>query len=248
MTGEFFIGWRGRTGPALGRFLSAVVLISAVGFGLIGYGLGAEDGGPEVAGRVGFEPELPGVFTGTLMRGPVPLLRVEPSAALPQGATLMMVLWDKRGVPVAEDLYGQRVSVEGVIFRRGDLGMLVFGGGFTPTGDAGAPSPVVEPLGRWRITGEICDGKCYSGIMKPGEGLGHRACAQLCFVGEVPAVFVTAAPVEGTRFFILANTDGGPPPPEARHLFGVPIDLEGALERRGDVTVFRADFTRARLR
>ena len=83
--------------------------------------------------------------------------------------------------------------------------------------------------------------------MRPGTGLAHRACASLCFVGEVPLVFVAAGPVAGGEFFVLADADGGPPPDAARRFIGVPALLEGALERRGTILVFRVDFAAARL-
>ncbi len=256
MSEDFFVGWSGRTGPALGRFLGAAALVATLGFGALGFGLAAFGDDP-AEGLIGLAPapqaapEMPEgrSVTGTLDRGPVPLLRLDPTPDRPQGETLLLALWDKRGVAPDPALYGARVTLQGVLFRRGDLAMLLSGGDFRPAeGDGEAtPPPAPEPLGRWRIAGEICDGKCYAGVMSPGTGLGHRACAALCFVGDVPAVFVAAEPVMGSRFFILADADGGPPPPEARRLFGVPVALEGALERRGSALLLRADFAGARL-
>ena len=255
MSAPFFVGWSGRTGPSLGRFLALVASGLIVLFGALGYALAAFGGDPSrmMVGvappeRLPSETPMPGTFTGVLERGPTPLLRLDPTADRPNGRTVMMSLWDKRGVPVADDLYGRRVSVSGVLFSRGDLAMLLNGGDFAPLEGEGPAAPEAVPLGRWRIAGEICDGKCYAGVMKPGTGVGHRACAALCFVGEVPAVFVASAPAMGARFFVLAGSDGGPPPPSARHLFGVPVELEGTLERRGDAVIFAVDFDRARVR
>jgi hypothetical protein len=254
MTDDFFVGWSGRTGAPLGRFLAAVALALTLGLGALGYALAAFGDDP-AEGLIGLAPgpqvapetPEPRTVTGVLDRGPVPLLRLDPTPDRPQGETLMMVLWDKRGVSPDPALYGTRVSVDGVVFRRGDLSMLVSGAEFRAADGPVSPPPPAEPLGRWRLAGEICDGKCYAGVMSPGTGLGHRACAALCFVGDVPAVFVSAEPVMGSRFFILADADGGPPPPETRRLFGVPVLLEGALERRGSALILRADFAGARL-
>jgi hypothetical protein len=112
-------------------------------------------------------------------------------------------------------------------------------------GQGALPPPV--PLGRWRITGEICDGKCYSGSMRPGNGLAHKACANFCILGGVPPVFVSTAPVEGTSFMLLGDTAGGPLPDRLYDLVALRVQLEGELERRGDLLVFKVDLNRARL-
>jgi hypothetical protein len=247
----FFVGWSGRAGPGLARFLAVAALLAVAGFAGLGWALGAGADHP-AEGLLGLAPpervlqETPveRAVEGVLERGPTPLLRLDPTPERPQGETLLMTLWGKQGVRPDPALYGQRVAVRGWFFRRGDIGMLVHGGDFEMLGEGAAPPPP-EPLGRWRVAGEICDGKCYAGVMKPGTGLRHRACAALCFTGGVPAVFVAAESVAGTRFFILADADGGPPPLSARALFGIPVALEGALERRGSALVFRVDFDRA---
>ena len=69
----------------------------------------------------------------------------------------------------------------------------------------------------------------------------------LCFVGEVPLVFVAAGPVAAAPTSCCADADGGPPPDAARRFIGVPVALEGALERRGTLLIFRVDFDTARL-
>jgi hypothetical protein len=110
-------------------------------------------------------------------------------------------------------------------------------------GQSALPQPI--PLGRWRITGEICDGKCYAGSMRPGAGIAHRACANFCLIGGVPPVFVSTAPVEGTSFMLLADAAGGPLPDKLYNLVALRVQLEGDLERRGDLLVFKVDLSRA---
>jgi hypothetical protein len=53
-------------------------------------------------------------------------------------------------------------------------------------------------------------------------------------------VFVTALPVQGRRYLLLAGEDGGPLPPAARAWTAMPVTLSGQLERRGDLLVLRA--------
>jgi hypothetical protein len=140
----------------------------------------------------------------------------------------------------AAGLVGQRVAAEGYVLARGDIAMLVLGAELVVR-PGPAPAPPVERLGRWRITGEICDGKCAAGAMRPGTGLGHRACATLCLDGELPAVFVATAPVGGSVFLLLGGADGGPMPAALRPRIGQRITLEGAVEWRGGILVFLAE-------
>jgi hypothetical protein len=157
----------------------------------------------------------------------------------------MLVGLGKSGVELDPALDGRRVAASGVIIRRGTLDMLQVDALAPEDGPAVVPAPV--PLGRWRLVGEICDGKCETGAMRPGNGLAHRACAMLCLAGGVPPVFVTAGPVEGAGFLLLAGADGGPIPASLRALTALRVVVDGTLERRGDLLVFRADPDGARL-
>ncbi|MGI9422759.1 MAG: hypothetical protein ACR2PA_06170, partial [Hyphomicrobiaceae bacterium] len=98
-----------------------------------------------------------------------------------------------------------------------------------------------EALGRWRLKGEICDGKCLAGAMRPGRGLAHRACANLCLIGGVPPIFVASEPVAGSQFFLLADQDGNALPDAYLNHVAVYISLDGTIERRGKILLFKVD-------
>lgn len=91
------------------------------------------------------------------------------------------------------------------------------------------------------MTGEICDGKCAAGSMRPGDGLAHKACANLCISGGLPPVLVMDLPVAGSTVVLIAGPDGGPMPKALYDLVALPVQIEGQLERRDDLLVFRAD-------
>ena len=98
------------------------------------------------------------------------------------------------------------------------------------------------------MAGEICDGKCETGAMRPGNGIAHRACAILCLAGGVPPVFVTAAPGGGRELPAAGRRRmAAPCPPRCAALTALRVVLDGTLERRGDLLVFRADPAGARL-
>jgi hypothetical protein len=183
--------------------------------------------------------------TGVLELHPYPLLSVtEGSKRITAGHTLMLSGSGKRGLGKrAAGLDGQLVEVSGVLLARGDLDMLQVRGGKKGlvAVDGDAPPLETQPLGRWRLTGEICDGKCLAGAMRPGRGLAHKACANLCLIGGVPPVFVSSQAVEGSEFLMIAGADGAALPAAAYDHVGQFLSLEGNIEQRGDVLVFSVD-------
>lgn len=245
----FFIGWEARPAPGLRRFLLVAAVAVLLGLPLAGLVLGALAVDPAGAGfaSVPGGPSLADLpqaasLRGLLLDGPVPLLHLPADAAHPRGRTLLLAGEGKTGGPFdAAAARGRLVQAEGFILRRGDIEMLVSDTPPALLEGTAPPPPVVEPLGRWRITGEICDGKCAAGGMRPGIGLGHRACATLCLDGDIPAVFVATHPVAGHAFLLLADAHGQSPLPAFRNEIGRRITLEGVVERRGDLLLFRAD-------
>lgn len=189
-------------------------------------------------------PPVEGSLMGVIDMLPYPVLRVVAADDKPARA-VMLAGTGKFGVAdrVAK-LEGQLVDVKGVFVKRGDLEMLLVGGGLKAVEVQPSDLPVPakeEDLGRWRLTGEICDGKCYAGAMRPGSGLAHKACANLCISGGVPPVFVSTAPVEGHIFFLIASADGGPMPSWLLNRTAVPVQLEGHVFRRDDLFIFKVE-------
>ncbi|WP_107676522.1 hypothetical protein [Agrobacterium sp. LAD9] len=201
----------------------------------------------ESPGAGSYADELQGGhLVGTMEVRPYPILRVPADGARPARAVMLAGSGkfgvDDRALPLA----GKAAQAGGIFVKRGDLAMLLIGGEDdlkpaepqTPIRPGTAAS---EDLGRWRLTGEICDGKCSAGAMKPGTGLAHKACANLCISGGVPPVFVSTAPVDGHIFFLLASKDGGPMPAALLDKTGLPVVLEGNIERRDDLLIFKID-------
>jgi len=145
-------------------------------------------------------------------------------------------------------LDGQLVEAEGVPLKRGELDMIQLRDGMSglreaevrPEGALGQ-RPAPASLGRWRLTGEICDGKCLAGAMRPGRGLSHKACANLCLEGGLPPVFVSTGAIQGEVFFLMANADGGPLDRAVLDHTATLVEVEGEVERRGALLVFRID-------
>ncbi len=194
-------------------------------------------------GSGGYSDDLKGgVLSGVIDPLPYPILRVAAADGAPAQAVL---LGGSSKIGVQDQVAGTTaagVTAGGIFVRRGDLRMLLLGGGaLKPAPEAVFAPAAAEPLGHWRLTGEICDGKCQAGAMKPGTGLAHKACANLCIDGGLPAVLVMALPVAGKTVVLLADADGGPMPAALLHLTAVPVEMTGLLERRDDLLIFRID-------
>ena len=236
----FFIGWA-KPPRSLRAFLVVCAVVLVAGSGAAGYLVAATASDPG-AGAFRFDWGRQTVV-GRLEALPYPVLHVSESPRHPAGHTLLLSAAGKNGVQRrAAPLDGRLVQASGVLIKRGALDMLqVRGGadGLSAVEGAEVPPTPLKPLGRWRLTGEICDGKCYAGAMRPGTGLAHKACANLCLIGGVPPVLVTTAPVEGERFLLIAGADGGPVTPALLDHVATLVQVDGDVERRGSLLVLR---------
>ncbi|MEM8786653.1 MAG: hypothetical protein AAGE76_00170 [Pseudomonadota bacterium] len=242
----FFIGFL----PPSRWFLALYALAGVamvLGFGAVGWAIGLSQADPgDGAFRFDFGRQT---VTGVIEARPYPMLHVtEGTEAIPAGRTIIMSGGGKTGVQSrADPLDGQLATVSGAPLQRGDLTMIQARGGRNGVGaaeeaaESAVPEVAVTDLGRWRLAGEICDGKCLAGAMRPGTGLAHRACANFCLIGGVPPVFVSSQPVEGESFLLLGGPDGGPLPEVYLDYTALYVSVEGRLERRGDLLVFLID-------
>lgn len=249
----FFIGWASLP-AALAVPLTFVAAALIAGFAALAFGLGASTGDP---GSGGFDwaagrQEMAGVVQAR----PYPILRLPPSEAHPRGHAVMLAGVGKVGAQApAAPLDGKAATAAGFLIKRGDLDMLQLVG---PEGLVAAEAPAAAvptiapppatPLGRYRLVGELCDGKCYAGAMRPGTGLAHKACANLCLAGGLPLVFVSTGPVEGQIFFLVGDAAGGEPAAEDyRDLVARLVEIEADVERVDDLLVLKTDLKTARL-
>ncbi|MBY0613397.1 MAG: hypothetical protein K2P80_14555 [Beijerinckiaceae bacterium] len=241
-TAPMFIGWSSAVPKPLAVFLAVLTAAIVVGTAALSFLLGAR---MEFLGSGMYGNET--VLLGRLQAKPQPVLRIPPDAAHPKGRALMLSGEGKYGVmPEAEKLDGQMVMAGGFLLQRGHINMLQIGGdiGLKPA-DPSKIQPYAAPegvsLGRWRLTGEICDGKCYSGAMRPGNRLAHKACANLCISSGVPPVFVSSDEVEGRSFFMLVTPDGSHFPDSFYDYVAKPVTLEGEIIRVDDLHLFKVD-------
>jgi hypothetical protein len=230
----FFVGWSGRISrPQLG-FLALVIVVAIAGFGALAFALGVTVDDPGGGGFSGDQD-----ITGVLIADPYPMIVTDRNQH-----TVVLSGGGKRGVQAeARALDGKHVRATGSGVKRGDRDLLLVGELHAAPGDA--MPPVRTDLGTWRLTGEICDGKCSLGVMRPGTRPAHKACANVCLIGGVPPVFITTTPLFGTRYLLMGDPDGHALPDALRDFVAITSRMDGTLERIGDAIVFRTDVTRA---
>jgi hypothetical protein len=97
--------------------------------------------------------------------------------------------------------------------------------------EGAVPAIDVQPLGRWRLAGEICDGRCFAGALRPGRGLAHKACANPWLLRMIPAAFVSSQHAEGAEFLVIVGRGGAHLPENANYCAGPYILISGRFRR-----------------
>ncbi len=98
-----------------------------------------------------------------------------------------------------------------------------------------------EDLGTHTLRGEIVDPKCYLGVMQPGDGKTHKACATLCIKGGIPPMLVVRDDKGNTAAYLLTDADGKAFPESHHEYIADPIEITGQILQDGDLLILRAD-------
>ena len=183
---------------------------------------------------------------GLLMAEPVPHLVVpRPGNVMggPAFSRYILSATNKAGPsPQIMEQAGNWVRLSGIVVARDGLAMVA----------ARSAEPIEPPatvtvrpdagvaLGEFALEGEILDGKCYPGIMKPGEGKTHRACAIRCISGGVPAVFQVQQGGD-SLYFLLADGAGQAVGNRVLDLVADHVRITGEVLQYDDMYVIQAD-------
>lgn len=240
---EVFVGWAGA--PATDRrFLLAALPL--IGLGAAGSAhLLARAAGDPGAGR--WNTGQVTRMTGVLAAAPYPMLFVEDPAA-PQGLRTVLIVAQGKctsGLKIAAE-ENSVVTVSGALIERGSRRMLevplALEKWLEPSAAAVKLPPLqAEIISRTELAGEIMDSKCFFGVMRPGRGKTHKACASLCIRGGIPpSIWVRRA--DGRESVLLMTDASGRALGEAILPFvGEPVAATGEIVRVGDLLHFRAD-------
>lgn len=180
----FFIGWQAAM-PAGHRRVSIIAALALM--------LGAVAVMASI--RVGLSTQEAGIFefgslrevTGTFMVEPVPMLLLDETIDGREAAILVGSF--KFGVPEGlRTHHGKRVQFAGTAIRH-EAGLMIEltdETSFTVLAEAPQRELAQHTVGQVSLTGELVDTKCFFGVMRPGFGKVHRACAARCLSGGVP--------------------------------------------------------------
>lgn len=184
---------------------------------------------------------------GLLIAEPVPQLIVPRSGdvnnTIPVSRYILSAP-NKAGVnPQILEQAGQWVKLTGTITSRNHLSLIA-------VRDAEPIAPpdniAIDPdngtsLGKFSLVGEIVDGKCYPGVMKPGQLKTHRSCAIRCISGGIPAVFRVQNNRDDVMYFLLADSGGKAVNDRVLDLVADPVQIEGEVIQYDDIFVIKAD-------
>jgi hypothetical protein len=229
---KFFVGYLPFPG-GLRRFylvLIPLLLVAGVGISLL---LASNQ---QTVGTGTWQVSNMSSITGRLIIEPYPVLHTE------AGESVLIVVQGKQDASSATMPFsGEMVTATGFDVRRGGWHMLEI----PQTGAiVAAPKaipftvPVSESLGTDTLVGEVVDSKCFLGVMKPGSGKVHRACASLCLLGGIPPMLVVKT--EAGRYgYVLVNADGSSASRQLAGQVAVPMRITGEFEKHGDLTYLR---------
>jgi len=244
---EFYIGFSRTAPPGLARRtrrLVGVLLVVVVAVALL---LAAAQSRFDFGI---FEFGVERSWEGILVERPYPVLRVPSSSDATGGAaheSFYLVAFGKHGADeLVRGLDGRPVRVTGSLIHNDRQRMVELHEVEALTGEAAEhlgeqyPEPA-ERLGRMTLRGEIVDSKCHLGVMKPGRGAPHRACAVRCISGGIPPLLRVEDRAGELRYFLLVGADGGTVNREVLDLVAQPVEIAGEVVRDGDLLVLYAD-------
>ncbi len=239
---DFYIGYQKTAPPALAAWLRRVVvalLVLAVALPIL---LVSAQG--EFADSY-FEFGTVKEFEGRLAATPYPVLHVEAGS---DSAPHLLVEFGKRGArDELRELDGRRVRASGQLIRRDPLRMIELTAEAPALLDGVTGGGGPSSLGRQTLTGEILDSKCYLGVMKPGRGKPHRACAARCISGGIPPLLVVADGGGDLRHLVISGEQGEPIGSKLVHLVAEPVTVRGEVVTLDGLLYLRAaaaDFQR----
>jgi len=244
--GDFYVGYRKLAPPRLVEFARRLASGLLVGGVALAFTLAATQ---ERFDPGTFEFGTTRSFAGQIVADPYPVLAVTPPAPRGQATApsrFVLVGFGKAGAePEVEGLEGRQVELDGTLIYRDNMTMVEIAPESANAAQS-APRPPQrtddsESLGRHTLAGEIIDLKCYLGVMKPGRGKTHRACAVNCIRGGIPPVLVVSDPDAPARYLMLLDPEDQPVNDRVLEVVAEPIEITGEVVRRDDLYYLKAD-------
>jgi hypothetical protein len=243
MSDAFYVGYLApnpETARRLKRYGAALVVLAAVVATALAIATGPFD-------RATYEYGLDREWEGTIEIAPNPVLvtvtRAVPNSPLGTYERFPLVAEGKHGADAMfAGLEDATVRFKGRrIMRQATTMLEVVPGTIERVEEPihhrakATPASDIEDLGTKTFSGEIVDSKCFLGVMNPGRLEVHRACAIRCIAGGVPPMLYVREHDGREAHLLLVDDKGLPINDRVLDLVGVPVTIEGRLERRDDL-------------
>ena len=239
----FYIGYKPQAPPAIARHTrTAAVALLAAGVSIAAI-LAATQ---ERFDAAYFEFGNPVPVRGTVRADPYPILAVsQPGSEAPVGqhSRYLLVGFGKRGAEAeVEGLANQAVETQGTLIHRDATTALELVAESTQVSEAhttGDTPP--KSLGVHTLVGEIVDSKCYLGVMRPGRGKPHRACAVSCIRGGIPPALLVEDRDGRREVLLLVDDEYRQVGKKVLDLVGEPVEIQGEVIQRDNLLYLKSD-------
>jgi len=235
---EFYVGYQPKAPEGLARFRKRVGIVLVVGviaaMTVLALAQRRLPGGE-------FDFGQPRTWEGVYYNTPVPMLVSAEDGNEPSATVVGPYKYQVPGALIAQ--HGKRVRFEGTRIEAGGFRMIevTHPESIETIDDTSQPPPERIDGGEVTLSGELVDTKCFLGVMRPGQGKAHMACANVCLMGGIPPVFVVYDGDGGSELLLLADANGRPVTEAILDRTSLYVSVEGAVEQRGTLKVFRID-------
>jgi hypothetical protein len=245
---DFYIGYLPKASALFAKQNRGVVITLAIALPIIAFLLVSSQTGYR---NSTFELGQLSQVSGILQSQPVPMLKVP--LGNNQYQSVLLIGFGKSGARPTIDkiettqkqsLEGQLVTLEGTLIYYDGKALLELTkkeNSFVASNPGPEYQPDRQRVGQATLRGEIMDAKCFFGVMKPGEGKPHKACAANCIAGGIPPTLRTETPTGDVQYLILTGLKGEPINQSVLSAVGEPVKLDGEIERIDDWLFLKID-------
>ena len=235
---DFYVGYIDPPAPRIRRFLRRIALatLATAAIAAAVVALGHRE-----LPAAHFEFGHIRTFEGFVVADPYPSLIVPGDTAF---SRYLLTAPGKFGADeLVESHVGRAVSLQGTLAYRDGQAMIQVEPGTVAARQTSEPPPQLPEidLGTRRVEGEIVGSKCYLGVMNPGSGVTHRACATVCIRGGVPPLLEVRREDGRREGIVLAGAGGEAIGNRLEGLIATPVGMTGRLVRRGGTTFLLVD-------
>jgi len=255
---DFYIGWQNKAPAELARWLRRCVVVLLMGTCFLS---GLMIARFQPFAEASFEFDQPREFIGIVLEQPFPRLLVErplvgAGGRHPGYSQYWLTAPGKFGAQeLVRGFDRQLVRLRGELIYRDDQVMVKLGPGTLERLPKEPPAHVLsedlmqagENLGKMQLVGEIVDGQCFLGIMKPGRGITHRSCAIRCLSGGVPPLLWARAANGEADYYLVVGADGQANNSELLPWVADRIVVDGEVHRYNGFKVIRTSSKSIRL-